>query len=139
MKLTVTVTFGKNEQTFDIPVGDGQKTVKWLATVASQRFSARAPHGRLRAREPLMAQPQASAYMPSSVTTADSSFFHPEAMLAEKMHDGQKVTVALAPRIPVDEIGQQRFDPGPGRIILRQDKGREFVPRNRYRTVQYLG
>ena len=40
MKLTVTVTFGKNEQTFDIPVGDGQKTVKWLATVASQRFSA---------------------------------------------------------------------------------------------------
>ena len=105
MKLTVTVTFGKNEQTFDIPVGDGQKTVKWLATVASQRFSARAPHGRLRAREPLMAQPQASAYMPSSVTTADSSFFHPEAMLAEKMHDGQKVTVALAPRIPVDEIG----------------------------------
>lgn len=105
MKLCVTVEFGKQSASFDIPVGDGQKTVKWLATVASQRFSARGPHGRLRTREPLMAQSQGSAYMPSSVTTEDTSFFHPDALLAEVMHDAQQVLVTLAPKIPVDEIG----------------------------------
>jgi len=76
MKLKVTVELGKDHSEFDLAVGDGQKNIKWLATVASQRFSARGPRGSLRTREPKMAHPSGSAYMPSGVTTEGTSFFH---------------------------------------------------------------
>ena len=105
MKLKVTVELGKDHSEFDLAVGDGQKNIKWLATVASQRFSARGPRGSLRTREPKMAHPSGSAYMPSGVTTEGTSFFHPDDTIAERMHDGQHVTVTLAPKIPVDDIG----------------------------------
>ena len=41
MRLRVTVVFGKDQQDYDIAVGDGSRTVKWLASIASQRFTAR--------------------------------------------------------------------------------------------------
>ena len=106
MRLRVTVVFGKDQQDYDIAVGDGSRTVKWLASIASQRFTARGPRGSVRRREPKLAQPQGSSYMPSLVATdEDDAFCHPDAVLEKRFYDGQHVTVTLARQIPVDDVG----------------------------------
>ena len=110
MRLNVTVQFGTDQQDYDIAVGDGSRTVKWLASIASQRFTARGPRGSVRRREPKLAQPQGSSYMPSLVATdEDSNFCHPDEVLEKRFYDGQHVTVTLARKIPVDDCGHTKL------------------------------
>ena len=110
MRLNVTVQFGTDQQDYDIAVGDGSRTVKWLASIASQRFTPRGPRGSMRRREPKLAQPQGSSYMPSLVATdEDSNFCHPDEVLEKRFYDGQHVTVTLARKIPVDDCGHTKL------------------------------
>ena len=76
MLVHVKVVFGTSSCVVDIACGDGQKTIKWLATVAAGRFTSRGRHAPQK-------KSGASAYLPSSVTTEDCSFFHPDGLIAE--------------------------------------------------------
>lgn len=108
MHLLVTVSCGPRESRFRIPCGNGQKSFKWLGLVAAARFSAESPKGSLRMRETKQAQAAGTALIPSAITTAESSFFHPEALLAEQLEDGCEVRVDLAPRVAVDAAGHPK-------------------------------
>ncbi|KAH8047827.1 hypothetical protein JL722_12848 [Aureococcus anophagefferens] len=76
------------ESRFRIPCGNGQKTFKWLGLVSAARYSSESPKGSLRMRESRQAQAAGTALIPSNITTSDTSFFHPEALLGEQLEDG---------------------------------------------------
>ena len=82
MLVHVKVVFGTSSCVVDIACGDGQKTIKWLAMVAAGRFTSRGLGSRLGCHAPKKTS-GASAYLPSSVTTEDCSFFHPDGLIAE--------------------------------------------------------
>ena len=108
MHLLVTVKCGQRESRFRIPCGNGQKTFKWLGLVSAARYSSESPKGSLRMRESRQAQAAGTALIPSNITTSDTSFFHPEALLGEQLEDGAEVCVALAPRVAVDAAGHPK-------------------------------
>ena len=71
---------------------------------------AHTPHRRIhrtcdsmRSRDPLKSKARSTNLMPSNVSTEDCSFFHPEDLLNEHLHEGQEVSVELCPRMAVNE------------------------------------
>ena len=96
MHLLVTVKCGQRESRFRIPCGNGQKTFKWLGLVSAARYSSESPKGSLRMRESRQAQAAGTALIPSNITTSDTSFFHPEALLGEQLEDGAEVHVVVS-------------------------------------------
>lgn len=107
MRLQCVVCYGDARFPVDVPCGNGQKSVKWLATVATQRLTTQnAPRGCLRHRDTRSILPSSHRLLPSQVTTEDQSFYHPEAQLSDCFVDGQEVFVVVEPKLSCDETGE---------------------------------
>lgn len=109
MKLTVRCTYQSKEAVFEVPVGDGRKTFKWLGVAAAQRFGSHAkPAGCRRHRERLnCGVPSASArLLPARVSTASNPFCHPYALLCDELEDQDEVLVLLTDKFVVDAVGK---------------------------------
>lgn len=98
MRILCRVVFGDKSCVIDVACGDGDKTVKWLATVATQRLSMdHAPRGRIRQRDTLTLVPYMTALQPSGVETHDEPFYDPDAKLTDCFEDGQEVRIIVNP------------------------------------------
>jgi hypothetical protein len=105
MKIGVTIVFGKVSYRYDLPVGDGNKTFKWLGLVSATRFTLRSPHGSMRMREGRGVTSHDSSLIPNKIYTKESVFYHPSAILKDHLSEGLEVTVELISRLPVDNLG----------------------------------
>ncbi|GMH95515.1 hypothetical protein TL16_g13177 [Triparma laevis f. inornata] len=90
MKLNVTVEYGNLSKNFLIPVGDGDKTIKCL-----------------RSREQRPITGGNTQLMPNTIYSAESVFYHPDAIINTKFQDRQEVTVELINRIAVNAVGPE--------------------------------
>lgn len=102
MKLKVTVIFGQYERKFSIPCGTGNKTIKWLGMVASQRYSNAAPNGALRRRDDYCGITENAQYQVEHVYLPGGKIAHPGVMIYDSdLKDGDEVTVKLCSRLAV--------------------------------------
>lgn len=100
MKLKVTVVFGGSERKFNIPCGTGNKTIKWLGIVASQRYSNAAPNGTLRRRDDFCGITENAQYQVEHVYLPDGKIAHPGIMIFDSdLKDGDEVTVKLCSKL----------------------------------------
>lgn len=107
MQLVVRVVCGERGSTFRVPVGDGQQSFKWLALVAAQRFGSESPKGKVRQRERKFPATNVANtnLVPMLCYTETCDFFHPDALLSDKLEDGAELTVEVAPRVLVRADG----------------------------------
>jgi hypothetical protein len=105
MRIAVNIVFGDVNHQCQLPVGDGNKTFKWLGLAAAQRFSLRSPHGTMRMREGRGITSHDSSLIPNKISTTESVFYHPSAILKDHLSEGLVVTVELISRLPVDNLG----------------------------------
>ncbi|CAM9297287.1 unnamed protein product [Chrysoparadoxa australica] len=104
MKVQVKACLGSWEHTFDIHVGDGNKTFKWLGLTVAERIAPR-PGGRRRHREcsisPKLVNINARI-LPTRVSGEGVPFYHPDKLLCEELKDGAVVIITLSSTMSVD-------------------------------------
>ncbi|GMI41042.1 hypothetical protein TeGR_g1933 [Tetraparma gracilis] len=101
MRVEVTV----NNQTFFVPCGDGQQSLRWLSLVSAQQYSLRSqPKGRARYREPTGSK--VGFFLPSGMSSGKGEALRdPNAKIADVFNDGAQVTCTLQETVEVDSIG----------------------------------
>ena len=103
MKLRVRALFEGTPLYFEVPVGLGDKTFKWLGMTVSQRFAMLAPNGGLRRRDPIRrGMNDQSLHPPVQVVLPNGQFPHPQALLSDFLGDGDEVTVLLVDSSPTE-------------------------------------
>ena len=94
MILNATLKSDGKATTIPIPVGDGDRSFKWLALAASEHLTLRS--STLRRSKHLAADLMSKTHLrPRDVYTESTSFFHPEALLKDHLVDGDDITVEL--------------------------------------------
>eukprot|EP00903_Cladosiphon_okamuranus_P017255 g15900.t1 len=116
MKLRLQVVYEGKELAYDMPVGDGRMTIKWLGLAAAQYFSSTMkPRGYRRHREkagPGKSISASAKLLPSRVYTAkaraagSSTFLHPEKSISEELRPGEEVSVVLTNKMAVNQLGR---------------------------------
>lgn len=102
MKIKATVVYANHERVFVIPCGTGNKTIKWLGMVASQRYSNAAPNGALRRRDDYCGITENAQYQVENVYLPNGKIAHPGIMIYDSdLKDGDEVTVRLGSRLNV--------------------------------------
>lgn len=96
MKVNVRVIFDKTDVIFEIPVGMGDKTFKWLGMVACNRFASSAPNGGLRRRDPARrGATDKAVHQPVEMALQDGQIPHPNALIYDFCRDNDEVKVHL--------------------------------------------
>lgn len=96
MKVTVSVHFSGSSVKFEVSVGAGDKTFKWLGNTASQRFATQDPNGSLRRRDPVRrGMSKFSSHQGVEVSLPSGQTPHPSALLMDFLRDGDEVNVYL--------------------------------------------
>eukprot|EP01138_Halocafeteria_seosinensis_P012873 gb/GECG01013150.1/.p1 GENE.gb/GECG01013150.1/~~gb/GECG01013150.1/.p1 ORF type:complete len:699 (+),score=69.94 gb/GECG01013150.1/:1-2097(+) len=99
---------------FEIPVGEGRQTIKWLCWAAMQRARTVKPGGCLRVREEnlLRAQPHAvwkvaanSNYRPNSDQEMEDGSLKPSLIIADVLEDGDQIHLSLRKNSRPDKDG----------------------------------
>ena len=134
-KVKVNVIYNSVTKQFTIPVGDGDKTWKWLALVSAQRFTLRSPHGRVRFREQRPITSVNCQLIPNELYTTSvrkdsegnveydkndcpivdvtNKFYHPDSLMSETggecLNGDQEVNVELINKVGVNEVGAPQF------------------------------
>ena len=97
MKIRTRVEFQGQQRDFVIPCGTGDKTIKWLGIVASQRFSNAAPNGALRRRDDFCGITEKAQYQVDSIILPNGRVAHPGRYINESdLKDGDEVLVRLS-------------------------------------------
>lgn len=106
MRLKVRVCYGDESVEMEVACGNGLNSVKWLATVATQRLTTQnAPHGRIRRSEDKSFLVASHRRLQASDVTTDeqTKFYHPDAQLVDCFDDGQRVNVIVEKDAKLDE------------------------------------
>lgn len=96
MKIKVRVVYDdKYERVFDVAVGRGDKTFKWLGLVASQRFALEAPVGASRRRDHYRGTTDNFQLITDDIVLPNNEIPHPSSIISDFLLDGDEVTVNL--------------------------------------------
>jgi hypothetical protein len=96
MKITVIASFDKSDVEYELSIGLGDKTFKWLGLSTAQRFASAAPNGALRRRDPVRrGLSNTAVHQPVEIMLSDGQVPHPSAYLNEFLQDGDTVKVSL--------------------------------------------
>ena len=96
MKIRARVVFEGAPVYFEVPVGLGDKSFKWLGMVVSQRFALLAPNGGLRRRDPIRrGASDSSMHQAVQIVLPGGAFPHPQALISDFLRDGDEVGVSL--------------------------------------------
>ncbi|CAM9254084.1 unnamed protein product, partial [Hapterophycus canaliculatus] len=110
MKVKMRIVYEGQEVAYEMPVGDGRMTVKWLGLAAAQRFTATVrPRGYRRHREkpgPAKIICTSAKLLPCRVYTTKSTFLHPDKPIRDELCDGEVVFVVLTNKMPVNHVGR---------------------------------
>jgi hypothetical protein len=93
-KIIMRVIVSCGELRMDIPVGQGEQSMTWLALVASQRYALRKPSGQRRAREESHAV--RGFFLPEEMSTEDGGVTDPNAKICDVLEDGGTVSVKVS-------------------------------------------
>lgn len=104
MKIKVIIRTSDNEKEIEIPCGHGDKTFKWLAMVAYQRYSLLAPNGILRRREDIRGLSETAQHIPDDLYLENGVVPHPSCLLSSFVGDGDKVYISLQNSLSIDRI-----------------------------------
>lgn len=104
MKIKVILEFDKHEKSFIIPCGTGDKSLKWLCSVATQRYALAAPNGKLRRREEYCGITENVQYQASSITLPSDDAVNPDYLIREYLSDGDTVFIELTSKQSVKKI-----------------------------------
>ena len=96
MKVKVVVKIGKKRRNFEIPIGRGDKTFKWLGSVASQMYSSDNPEGTLRTRDNFRGLTRRSQHTASDVLLSNGEIPHPMSLLHDYVMDGDVLFCHIA-------------------------------------------
>jgi len=105
MKVTVDVNCGYERRSYELPVGLGDKTFKWLGSCASQMFSKFIPNGLPRRREDFRGVTKQSQYNIAEVVLANGEIPHPMSLLQDYVLDGDVIQVVLVKNLPIEDGG----------------------------------
>mmetsp|Transcript_9988 Transcript_9988/g.20389 ORF Transcript_9988/g.20389 Transcript_9988/m.20389 type:complete len:557 (+) Transcript_9988:97-1767(+) len=134
-KVKVNVSFNTHTKQFFIPVGEGDKTWKWLALVSAQRFTLQSPHGILRSREKRLITGTNVQLIPNELYTTSpkkdtngnllydangeslkevtNKFYHPEHLICDSggecLNGDHEVNVELINKVGVNQVGAPQF------------------------------
>ena len=105
MKLIIRALFDKNVVEYEVPVGMGDKSFKWLGMTVSQRFGTNTPNGAVRRRDPVRRGTTANAMHQSvEVALEDGQIPHPNALISDFCRDGDVISVNLLDRLGIDPV-----------------------------------
>jgi hypothetical protein len=108
MKVKVTLTCGTDVKSLFISCGRGDKTIKWLGLVVSQRFALSAPNGATRRRESDIPHgiSQHAQQLPYDMKSKTGESLHPSSQISDILKDGDEIFCTLGSTLPIDqEIG----------------------------------
>jgi len=88
---------------FDVPVGDGSRTFKWLGINVSERYAS-GPNGSLRRREEYRGLTDKGSYQAEEIVLPTGDIPHPEAPLKDHIQDGDEIIVHLIDKQPIASI-----------------------------------
>lgn len=95
MKIIANVILTDEERKFDIACGNGERTFKWLASTAMQRWAQSVPNGNLRRCDLKHGITDRVQYSTTNVLLPSGEIPHPEAKLREFLQYGDQVTINL--------------------------------------------
>jgi hypothetical protein len=102
MKIKAVVRLDDYERQFDIAVGLGDKTFKWLAMTASQRFASVIPNGQLRQRDHYRGATERAQHLPLEICLSNGDLPLPGSLISDYLQDGDQVFVHLQSRQHVE-------------------------------------
>jgi len=105
MKVVTRVRLADQEREFDIACGTGERTFKWLANAACQRFALAAPMGALRRCDEAHGITDRVQYTPAQVYLPSGEIPDPQAQLKGFLRYGDAVVVQLSHLQTVDANG----------------------------------
>lgn len=111
MKIRVRVIVGHCPHTndvqedviFDVPIGDGSRSFKWLGINVSERYAS-GPNGTLRRREEYRGLTDKGSYQAEEIVLSTGDIPHPEAPLKDHVQDGDELVVHLIDKQPIGSI-----------------------------------
>ena len=106
MKVVARVVLNDQEREFDIACGTGERTFKWLANAACQRFALAAPVGALRRCDDTHGITDRVQYTPSEIVLPSGKIPDPGDQLKAHLRYGDQVLINLT--------NDQRIDFGAG-------------------------
>ena len=104
MKIKAIIEFDSYERDFIIPCGTGDKTFKWLAIAASQRYSNAAPNGALRRRDDFSGISENAQYQVLEIVLPSGDSPHPAEMINYYLRDGDEVFITLGSQQPLEGL-----------------------------------
>lgn len=112
MKIKARVLFDNTPVYYDVPVGLGDKTFKWLGMSVCQRFALSNPNGALRRRDPIRrGTTDRSLHQPCEVVLSNGAFPHPQALLSDFLRDGDEVTIKLQDTQDISQVSGKPASP----------------------------
>jgi hypothetical protein len=105
MRLIVVLRIGKESVSTEVSCGSGDKTFKWLALVAAQKYTNSVPNGTLRCRDGFNGVTPHAQHHPIALSLDSGESPPPTAFLSEFLKDGDRVTVDLTSEARVSRIG----------------------------------
>lgn len=126
MLLTLEVIHGKDTSKYNVNVGRGIASIKWLALMASHRFSTE----KFGATKPLV----------RNIFTEHQSFLHPDQTIKETLQNCQTVFVELYDELKLDKWCNPIYHPwtiiaffqSPGKADLRQKLIEEKIQESKH-------
>ena len=102
MKVIARVVLKDESREFDIACGTGEKTFKWLANAACERFALAVPNGDLRRRDDTHGITDSVQYTPSSVTMPSGKIIPSTDIIRQHLSYGDEVIVNLMHNLGID-------------------------------------
>lgn len=93
----------QEDVTYDVAIGDGSRTFKWLGITISERY-AQGPNGALRRREEYRGLTHKGSYQPEEIVLPSGDIPHPEAPLSDHVQEGDEIVVHLIDKQPIAGI-----------------------------------
>jgi hypothetical protein len=105
MRIFANVSCEGHFRTFEIAVGAGDKTFKWLSLAISQLYAAAAPNGQLRRRDDYRGSSARAEQHAVDIIIPGNISPHPAAMISDYLRDLDTVDVTLITEMPVNKLG----------------------------------
>lgn len=100
MKIIAKIEFDTHDRIFIIPCGTGDKSIKWLGIVATQRYTNAAPNGSLRRRDDYCGISDQTQYQVENIILPSGKPANPGMMIFDsELKDGDEIIIKLTSKL----------------------------------------
>ena len=105
MKLILNVKCDDKKRSFEVAVGSGNKTFKWLGQVGAQMYSCSQPKGAIRSREHFRGPTPQTAYTVHELELPNKDVPHPMSLIEDYVMDGDTIKIVLCTNLKIGKSG----------------------------------